>query len=85
MTGIFTEEWEFVCEPPTIHRVEILKVSGHAIEVDHNRNERTEFDKGLVQHNVNKFMAEIVDDIVCEVRTPTPPLPNLEDLEICKE
>lgn len=32
----------------------------------------------------NRFISEIINDVLDEVRTPTPPLPDLDDPEVCK-
>jgi len=79
MTGIYDEEWNLECEPPTTYPLDLLKVSGHAIEVDDVRNWRNEFDADLNKNSIEKTVNEIVGDILGNVRTPTPPLPDLEN------
>jgi len=32
----------------------------------------------------HRFISEILNDVIDEVRTPTPPLPDLEDPVVCK-
>ncbi|KAL4481803.1 hypothetical protein ABPG74_007892 [Tetrahymena malaccensis] len=84
VTGIFYEEWELQCEPPTMHPIQRLKLTGNAIDVDNLKDWRSDFEKESLNHYVYKGMNEIVGDIIAEVRTPTPPLPDLEDPEVCK-
>ena len=38
----------------------------------------------LEKSYINKNISEIVNDIVDSVRTPTPPLPDLENKEVCE-
>ena len=32
----------------------------------------------------HRFITEIINDVIGEVRTPTPPLPDLDNPEVCK-
>ena len=48
---------------------------------------RLVFEKQLIDNikfYIKKNINEIVDDVVGRVRTPTPPLPDLSDPEVCK-
>jgi hypothetical protein len=84
ITGIFNEEWLLKCEPPTIQHLPNLKLSGNAISEDNLKDWRHTFDTQTYNHFIEKSMNEIVNDVVEAVKTPTPPLPDLEDPEICR-
>jgi len=45
---------------------------------------REDLSKQLDKDYIVKNIAEIVKDIVDDVRTPTPPLPDLENPEVCE-
>ena len=85
LTGTFCEEWEFKCEPPNTCQIKNLKLSGQSIDVDELKEWREEFDINCYNNHISKSMNEIIGDIIHKVRTPTPPLPNLNDPVICQE
>lgn len=67
-----------------MHPIERLKLTGNAIDVDNLKEWRKDYDRDSLNHFVSKGMNEIVTDIIDAVRTPTPPLPDLEDPEVCR-
>lgn len=88
VTGIFSEEWELKCEPPTIPSVSVprLKLTGNAIDVDELKEWRSEFDSESLNSYLRKGMLEIIEDILDNVRSPPPPPPDISIPEIaCKE
>ncbi|EGR28464.1 mycbp associated protein, putative, partial [Ichthyophthirius multifiliis] len=82
LTGTFYEEWEFKCEPPNQNQVKNLKLSGHSIDVDNLKNWRGNFDENNYKQFLYKSMGEVIEDILGNVRTPTPPLPDLKNEEV---
>lgn len=62
-----------------------LKLSGHAISQDTLGDFRAQLDTDSQAHFLNKNMLEIVNDVVDAVKTPTPPLPDLEDPAVCRK
>jgi hypothetical protein len=45
VTGIFYEEWELHCEPPSTKPIPRLKLTGNAIDVDELKEWRYDFDE----------------------------------------
>lgn len=64
--------------------IERLKLTGNAIDVDELKDWRKEYDKQSLNKYVQKGISEILNDIIERVRTPTPPLPDLNNPEVCK-
>lgn len=85
ITGIFNQEMMLECEPPTVIALPKLKLSGHSIDQDNLKEWRTQLDVSSYNEHVRKLMGEYVTDILDRVKTPTPPLPDLTNPEICRQ
>lgn len=83
--GIFTEEWDLHTDPLVVKPIPQLILTGRSFETDKMIAQRhffeKEFDKRIVLHTAE----EVLSDIIRNVRTPTPPPPNLEDSKQCQE
>lgn len=82
--GVFQEKWTVVTDPPCLNELTPVHLSGHAIEDDPHVEWRNEMDIKLDRRHINKWCREYVSDVVERVRTPTPPLPDLNDPEVCR-
>jgi len=82
--GIFTEEWEFITDPPLITPLPQFKLLGHSIREDEFVQGRNDLLAQLTESSILNNVGEIIRDIVGDVRTPTPPLPDLNDPEVCR-
>lgn len=83
--GIFNEEWELLTEPALLTPLPVLSMSGIAIEDETDLAELAALDAELETQDNNHMYEEILEDIVDAVKSPTPPLPNMEDPEVFKE
>lgn len=77
--GMFFEEWEIITEPVCLQPLKVLTLNGISIEEETEIDELQRFDKEVGEINQNHFIDEIVDDIIDRVRTPTPPLPEMQE------
>mmetsp|Transcript_1175 Transcript_1175/g.1070 ORF Transcript_1175/g.1070 Transcript_1175/m.1070 type:complete len:189 (-) Transcript_1175:2282-2848(-) len=59
-----------------------VKLCGHAIMDDDHREWRSEVEYELDMRHRDRFINEIIDDIMGGVRTPPPESPDLEDPEV---
>lgn len=84
------------CEPHTIEQLPVIKFTGQAIIEDLLINwyliiifvfyylRREQLKCSIEKSYIDKNISEIVNDIVDNVRTPTPPLPDLENKAVCE-
>jgi hypothetical protein len=82
LPGIFFEEWEVITEPMCIQPLKMLTLNGISIEEETDVVEIERLDSEVAQINEKNFFSEIMDDIVDRVRSPTPPLPDMDDPEV---
>jgi hypothetical protein len=62
-----------------------IKLKGHAITSDPNKEWRDELDIQLQTYHLLNGIQEIVDDIVDGVKTPPKPPPDLTDPKVCQQ
>lgn len=80
--GMFYEEWEMLTEPSLLKPLQVLSLSGTAIEEDSDVEELAALDAELEGEAVQHTAAEVLEDMVDDVRTSTPPLPDMRDPDV---
>ena len=80
--GMFFEEWEIVTEPVCLQPLKLLTLNGISIEEETDVVEIERMDNEVAGINEKNFFSEIMDDIVDRVRTPTPPLPEMDQPDV---
>lgn len=80
--GMFFEEWEIITEPALLKPLPVLTLNGISIEDQTQLQEIENFDQEVAEINDKQFFQEIMDDVIEKVRTPTPPLPEMQKPEV---
>lgn len=80
--GMFFEEWEILTEPSCLEPIQKLTLNGVSIEPETDLDEIDRLDNEVFKINQTNFFNEIMLDILDGVRTPTPPLPNMEEPDV---
>ena len=80
--GIYFEEWEVVTEPALIKPLKVLSLTGISIQDQTHIKAIENYDEEVAFVNQNRFFDEIMNDVIDRVRTPTPPLPEMETPEV---
>lgn len=80
--GMFFEEWEILTEPCCLEPIQKLTLNGISIEPEIDLVEIDRLDNEVAQVNESNFIKEIMQDLFDRVRTPTPPLPDMEAPEV---
>ena len=83
--GIFTEEWDLHTDPLVVKPIPQLILTGRSFETDKMIAQRHFFEKEFNKRIVLHTTEEILSDIIRNVRTPTPPPPDLQDSKQCQE
>ena len=82
---MFFEEWELITEPALLQPLPVVNLSGMAIKEDLLGQRRKELDDNYQDYIKDENASEIINDILYNVKTPTPPLPNMRDPETFKK
>ena len=76
---MFFEEYEIITEPACLTPLKVLTLNGISVQQEWDVNEFDRFDSEVAAITNKNFFDEIVTDIVAGVRTPTPPLPDMNN------
>jgi hypothetical protein len=68
--GIFNEEWELLTEPQLLEAAQILNLSGMATKSDNYVEKRDKLNQQFEKELINQNSANIVEEIVGDVKTP---------------
>eukprot|EP01015_Nassula_variabilis_P025021 TRINITY_DN4834_c0_g1_i9.p1 TRINITY_DN4834_c0_g1~~TRINITY_DN4834_c0_g1_i9.p1 ORF type:complete len:271 (-),score=46.03 TRINITY_DN4834_c0_g1_i9:60-872(-) len=82
--GVFSENWILYSEPKTVQPLRPILLTGNALVEDEHISWRDELESLLNVKQRDTLVRETINDIVERVKTPTPPLPDLNDPEVCK-
>ena len=83
--GIFNEEWELITDPPLNDALPVVALSGDALEDETDLEELAKFDQEIEAAINKRTYEEIWDDMLERVKTPVPPLPDMEDPTVFRE
>lgn len=83
--GIFTEAWDLHTDPLVLKPISQLILTGRSFETDKMIAQRHFFEKEYKKRIVLHTAQEVLVDIVRNVRTPTPPPPDLSNSKECQE
>ena len=80
---MFNEEWELLTEPQLLEPAPILNLSGMATKADDYVDKRREINEIFEAELAQQGSADIVEEIVGEVKTP-PTVPEAARLTLAK-
>lgn len=83
--GMFSENWDLLTDPQLSTPLPQLNLTGYSFELDGFVPHRYYLEEELRKSAVMHCAREVVSDVVRQVRTPTPPPPDLEDPTECQE
>lgn len=83
--GMFLEEWELQTEPYLLETLPVLHLSGIALQEDELIEARQSIIDKLDDSAKQNAAKEALEDIIHEVRSPTPPPPDMRDPETFKQ
>lgn len=79
---MFFEEYEIITEPTCLTALKVLTLNGVSVQQECDVNEFDRFDNEVASITNKHFFDEIVADVVAGVRTPTPPLPDMNNAAV---
>lgn len=82
---MYFEEWEFLTEPILLSPLPLINLSGIACKGDIYEVARDSINCKFETNFLFKNASEIIEEIFHQVKSPTPPLPNMRDPETFKQ
>ena len=82
--GVFNEEWELITDPPLNDALPVVQISAHSLEDETDLDDLANFDLQIEQAVNKRQFEEIFDDLIERVKTPIPPLPDMNDPSVFK-